>query len=140
MRRAPFGLAVGAVAWLGIGAGAGAQGPGHGGMPATETSGAAKTERPYAGMAMPEPMEEPIPEAGVPLATETRGAQPLPFRLEKGVKVFALTAKPVKWLILPAWRDLPDVSVTAWTYNGQVPGPLIRVTEGDRVRVVLKNE
>ncbi|MBK8050265.1 MAG: multicopper oxidase domain-containing protein [Anaerolineales bacterium] len=29
---------------------------------------------------------------------------------------------------------------TAWTYNGSVPGPMIRVTEGDKVRVVLKNE
>ena len=29
---------------------------------------------------------------------------------------------------------------TAWTYNGQVPGPEIRVQEGDIVRVALKNE
>ena len=28
----------------------------------------------------------------------------------------------------------------AWTYNGQVPGPEIRVREGDTVRVMLKNE
>jgi FtsP/CotA-like multicopper oxidase with cupredoxin domain len=28
---------------------------------------------------------------------------------------------------------------TAWTYNGQVPGPEIRVREGETVRVVLKN-
>jgi len=27
----------------------------------------------------------------------------------------------------------------AWLYNGQLPGPLIRVTEGDTVRVTLKN-
>lgn len=27
----------------------------------------------------------------------------------------------------------------AWTYNGQVPGPEIRVREGDIIRVVLKN-
>ena len=99
-----------------------------------------KEDRPHAGRPIPEPMEEPIPSDGVPLATETRGAQPLPFRTEKGVKVFELTAKPVKWLILPAWRDLPDVRITAWSYNGQVPGPLIRVSEGDRVRIVLKNQ
>ena len=29
---------------------------------------------------------------------------------------------------------------TAWTYNGQVPGPEIRVTEGDIIRVALKND
>ncbi len=28
---------------------------------------------------------------------------------------------------------------TAWTYNGQVPGPEIRVKEGETIRVVLKN-
>ena len=28
----------------------------------------------------------------------------------------------------------------AWTYNGQVPGPEIRVREGDTVRVTLKND
>jgi len=28
---------------------------------------------------------------------------------------------------------------TAWTYNGQVPGPEIRVREGEIIRVVLKN-
>jgi FtsP/CotA-like multicopper oxidase with cupredoxin domain len=38
------------------------------------------------------------------------------------------------------WPILEGVSVTAYTYNGTVPGPLIRVTEGDQVRVVVKNE
>jgi len=28
----------------------------------------------------------------------------------------------------------------AWLYNGQLPGPAIRVTEGDRVRVTLTNQ
>jgi FtsP/CotA-like multicopper oxidase with cupredoxin domain len=27
--------------------------------------------------------------------------------------------------------------VTAWIYNGTAPGPLIRVTEGDKVRIVF---
>jgi YVTN family beta-propeller protein len=34
----------------------------------------------------------------------------------------------------------PGVTVRAITYNGQVPGPTIRVTEGDTLRVTLKNE
>lgn len=38
------------------------------------------------------------------------------------------------------WEIAPGVSVPAITYNGQVPGPLIRVTEGDTLRVTLKNE
>ena len=76
----------------------------------------------------------PISSEGVSPATETVGGQPLAYTLEDGVKVFALTARPVLWNILD------DVTVTAWTYNGTVPGPLIRVTEGDRVRVVFTNE
>jgi FtsP/CotA-like multicopper oxidase with cupredoxin domain len=48
-------------------------------------------------------------------------------------KVFNLTAAPVKWNILK------DVTVTAWAYNGMVPGPLIHVTEGDIVKINIKN-
>jgi FtsP/CotA-like multicopper oxidase with cupredoxin domain len=33
----------------------------------------------------------------------------------------------------------PGVFYPAWTYNGQVPGPTLRVTEGDRVRVHFRN-
>jgi FtsP/CotA-like multicopper oxidase with cupredoxin domain len=34
----------------------------------------------------------------------------------------------------------PGVFFPAWTFNGQVPGPTIRATEGDRVRVTFVNE
>ena len=34
---------------------------------------------------------------------------------------------------------VPGVFYPAWTYNGQVPGPTIRATEGDRVRVHFQN-
>jgi manganese oxidase len=33
----------------------------------------------------------------------------------------------------------PGVFFPAWTYNGRVPGPTIRATEGDRVRIELVN-
>ncbi len=33
----------------------------------------------------------------------------------------------------------PGVMYPAWAYNGQVPGPTLRATEGDRLRVVFKN-
>jgi FtsP/CotA-like multicopper oxidase with cupredoxin domain len=33
----------------------------------------------------------------------------------------------------------PGVMFPAWTYNGRVPGPAIRATEGERLRIVLKN-
>ncbi|HEU5049415.1 MAG TPA: multicopper oxidase domain-containing protein, partial [Gemmatimonadales bacterium] len=34
----------------------------------------------------------------------------------------------------------PGVFYPAWTYNGQVPGPTIRCTEGDRIRVRFRNQ
>ena len=34
---------------------------------------------------------------------------------------------------------VPGVEFQAWTYNGRVPGPTIRVTEGDRLRIHLRN-
>ena len=34
----------------------------------------------------------------------------------------------------------PGVFFPAWTYNGQVPGPTIRATDGDRVRIRLRNQ
>ena len=34
----------------------------------------------------------------------------------------------------------PGLFFPAWTYNGQVPGPTIRATEGDRVRVTFINQ
>lgn len=79
-------------------------------------------------------MEGPVSSEGVPLATETLGGQPLTYTQDGEVKVFELTARPVRWPILK------DVYVTAWTYNGTVPGPMIRVTEGDKVRITIKNE
>lgn len=33
----------------------------------------------------------------------------------------------------------PGVMFPAWTYNGRVPGPTLRLTEGDRVRVTFTN-
>jgi FtsP/CotA-like multicopper oxidase with cupredoxin domain len=33
----------------------------------------------------------------------------------------------------------PGVYFPAWTFNGQVPGPTLRATEGDRVRVTFTN-
>ncbi|GEM_PF-1269031 len=74
-----------------------------------------------------------LPIEGVPTASVDQGSQPLEYTLQDGYKVFNLTAQPV------AWEILDGVQVTAWAYNGMIPGPLIRVTEGDNVRVNLTN-
>lgn len=34
----------------------------------------------------------------------------------------------------------PGVIFPAWTYNGQVPGPTIRATEGDRIKIYFTNK
>ena len=87
-----------------------------------------------ASMAGGVPMDQAVPDIGMQPATQTEGNQPLAFRLENGLKVFELTAQPVKWPISKA------VTVNAWSFDGTVPGPMIRVTEGDRVRVLIKNQ
>src|SRR3990170_5893864 len=76
----------------------------------------------------------PAPMDGVPDATASRGGQQLRPEIVNGVRVFRLTTKPVRWQILPGVR------VTAWTYNGTVPGPTIRVPYGAPVRVEVTND
>ncbi len=34
----------------------------------------------------------------------------------------------------------PGVYFPAWTFNGQVPGPTLRATEGERIRIFFKNQ
>ena len=79
-------------------------------------------------------MMQPISGENIQTALEDKGGQLLDYHLEGETKVFELTAKPIIWSITK------DVSVTAWTYNGTVPGPMIRVTESDSVRIIVKNE
>ena len=65
---------------------------------------------------------------------DARGNQPLKARLAGRVKVYDLTASVIRWNILP------DEQVMAYAFNRQVPGPQIRLTEGDRVRFNVTNE
>ena len=98
-------------------------------MSRTATPGSMMMENPEAAH-----MLEPITAPNVQPATESTGGQPLEYRVEDGVKVFELTTQAVQWEILDG------VTVTAFTYNGTVPGPMIRVTEGVQVRIIVKNE
>lgn len=50
---------------------------------------------------------------------------------EPQVREFTLTASEF------AWEIQPGTTVRAWGYNGQVPGPEIRVRAGDLVRITL---
>jgi manganese oxidase len=63
-----------------------------------------------------------------------RGDQELGFRLENGVKIFELMPSVIRWTILPG------VTVDAYAYNGEIPGPRIHIVQGDRVRIVVTNK
>jgi FtsP/CotA-like multicopper oxidase with cupredoxin domain len=70
-----------------------------------------------------------------PAATEGTGAQDLaPTVLPDGTKQFELTAAVTKWEVSPG------KTVDAWTYNGTVPGPTLKVAVGDKVAIVLHNQ
>jgi FtsP/CotA-like multicopper oxidase with cupredoxin domain len=76
-------------------------------------------------------------EAGVksfPAATKGKGGQPLEYTMDGDVKVFQLTCEVVEW------EYNVGQTVEAWTYNGVVPGPEIRVTEGDKCRFEVTNK
>ncbi len=62
-----------------------------------------------------------------------RGDQPLSPRQVNGVKEVRLT------LGLTNWNILPTRQVAAYAVNGQVPGPRLRFQQGDRVRVIVRN-
>jgi FtsP/CotA-like multicopper oxidase with cupredoxin domain len=47
-----------------------------------------------------------------------------------------------EWQLVATDREIevaPGVFFPAWTYNGQVPGPTLRCTEGDRLRIRFVN-
>ncbi|MFY9468676.1 MAG: copper oxidase [Solirubrobacterales bacterium] len=75
----------------------------------------------------------PLSTKGITAASGSRGGVPLAGVKRDGAIEFELTAKPV-W-----WNILRDQRVAAWSYNGIVPGPEIRVRNGQRMRVKFTN-
>lgn len=79
---------------------------------------------------------------GVPSAA---GIDPIKFltHFDTGVVSRRANGQTVReYKIIAMDRNLeimPGVVYTAWTYNGQVPGPTLRCTEGDLVRVAFHN-
>lgn len=59
---------------------------------------------------------------------------PMEFTLDGDVKVFDLVCQDIEW------ETEPGMTYPAMAYNGLVPGPEIRVTEGDKVRINVNNE
>ena len=105
-------------------------------VPVKASASLAAKPTPVSAVSAAEAMDK-MHEAGVkafPAKSAGKGNQPLAPRIDKGVKVFELTAEKIQW------ETAPGQTVEAWAYNKQVPGPQIRVREGDRVRVILHNK
>ena len=66
-------------------------------------------------------------------APDARGDTAWEPTIEDGVKVFNLDVGVIRWNILP------DRQVEGYAFNHQIPGPRLRVTEGDRVRIKVTN-
>jgi uncharacterized cupredoxin-like copper-binding protein len=66
--------------------------------------------------------------------TDTYGNQPLKPEMDGDVKVYNLAVEEIQWEVSKGQF------VDAMAFNGQVPGPEIRVAEGDRVRFVVQNQ
>lgn len=62
-----------------------------------------------------------------------RGDQVLEPRIEDGIRVFDLTSSVIRWNILQG------ETVEAYAYNGQIPGPRLTLTEGERIRINYTN-
>ena len=107
------------------------------------------------------PLSPPPPLLGKQMGIiEAPGLKPLGYTMDGKVKVFEIIAQPVEQLFvdeskstfdhlipghhiehIPLMRDKPQIQwARCWGYNGTTPGPVIEVTQGDRIRVRLKNE
>src|SRR6266446_2585192 len=83
------------------------------------------------GMNQPRPSDRS--KNTIPVPVITPDVRDLQFTIDNGVKVFHLTAEPVKRKIAP-WK-----TIECWSFNGSCPGPTIQVNQGDRVRIMLEN-
>jgi plastocyanin len=72
--------------------------------------------------------------AAFPEATEGEGGQVLePTILPDGTKEFDLTVDVIQWEVEAG------KFVEAWAYNKQIPGPTLKVNDGDKLRINVTN-
>jgi FtsP/CotA-like multicopper oxidase with cupredoxin domain len=112
--------------------------PGGAGGAAAATAAAAGVNTPandQSDATMKKPVDAYVAQLKNGANTKGVGNQPMtPTVLPDGTKEFDLTAK------ITPWEVSPGNTVQAWTYNGTVPGPMIKVQPGDHVRIVLDNQ
>lgn len=66
--------------------------------------------------------------------SEPLGNQPMKPKLDGDVKVFELTVTELDWEVRPG-ETYPGMA-----FNGQIPGPLLEVYQGDTVRFEIQNQ
>lgn len=107
----------------------------------TPSTTAPPTTAPPPTTAGPTPTGTTPPPSGTPPcqnptvgAEQGDGTRLATFETVGGVKVFKLCMAPLNWEVSPgAVRP-------AFAFNGIVPGPTIKVNEGDRLRFVVQNQ
>lgn len=76
----------------------------------------------------------PAPASALPQATVDQGAKVLTPQIIDGIPTYDLVLKKVQWDVGGGqWKD-------SYTVNGMVPGPTLRVNEGERVRFRVTNQ
>lgn len=133
------GVVVNSDAPKGTGATSGGQPAGHEGMAMPPTTGSTETAAAETEMTSAEMdalhkkgVEDFLKNQKTPI-TKGKGNVPLQSTVENGVRVFRLTMDEVDW------ETAPEKKAPARGYNGMLPGPIIRATEGETVRIVVKN-
>lgn len=69
-----------------------------------------------------------------PVPVHAPDLEKLEYKMVGGAKEFHIRCTAVK-------REfLPGIFIDVWGYNGSVPGPVIEIVQGDRVRLVVHND
>lgn len=83
-----------------------------------------------------------LPACRADAAQRAGGADPFAERYRRAVESAAAAGRPreVRLVAEPGEIEVaPGRTYRTWFYNGQAPGPEIRIREGERIRVVLQN-
>jgi FtsP/CotA-like multicopper oxidase with cupredoxin domain/plastocyanin len=100
----------------------------------TGTTGSAPSPATMTAQQMADMHEQGVKDFLAGDQTSGQGNQVLKPKIENGVKVFNLTVTQLKWEVSKGQF------VDAMAFNGQIPGPEIRVRQGDRVKFVVQNQ
>ncbi len=110
-------------------------GSGSGGANAAESDAELRAGNDQSDATMKKPVDAYVAQLTKGANTKGVGNKPLAPKVRAdGTKEFDLTASVIDWEVAPG------KTVQAWAYNGQVPGPWIKVGVGDKVRIVLDNQ